>query len=352
MIIGITGTKASGKGMVTEILREKGFVYCSTSDEVRKEAKKRGLTEYKTSDLQDIGNEIREKFGSGELTKRCLNENSNVEKLVIDGIRNPGEIEEIKKKGGIIISVDAPEEMRFKRLIERKRESDPKTIEEFKKMEARDRGNEGSKTGQQVDKCIELSDYKIINDSTLESLKTRVEYILIKEENKPEGEIDGINDYKRPSWDEYFMEVCQAIAKRATCNRGRSGCVIAKGNQILVTGYVGSPRGMPHCDDVGHDFRKTIHEDGKITNHCVRTVHAEQNAICQAAKIGISLDGATLYCKMTPCRTCAMLIINCGIKRIVCEKKYHAGSESEEMFKKAGIEIEFFNDSIEQYKNQ
>lgn len=158
--------------------------------------------------------------------------------------------------------------------------------------------------------------------------------------------------YIRPTWDEYFLEVANTIAKRATCDRGRSGCVIAKDKQILVTGYVGSPTGLPHCDDVGHLFKKVIHEDGKITNHCVRTVHAEQNAICQAAKLGIALDGATLYCRMTPCRTCAMLIINCGIKRVVCERKYHAGSESEEMFKEAGVALEFIHDEIQQYDNQ
>jgi dCMP deaminase len=158
--------------------------------------------------------------------------------------------------------------------------------------------------------------------------------------------------YVRPSWDEYFMEVANTVAKRATCDRGRSGCVIAKGMRILVTGYVGSPSGMPHCDDVGHQMKKTIHEDGSVTNHCVRTVHAEQNAICQAAKLGIALEGSTLYCRMTPCRTCAMLIINCGIKRVVCEKKYHAGAESEEMFKQSGIELEFMHDEVLQYSNQ
>jgi len=103
-----------------------------------------------------------------------------------------------------------------------------------------------------------------------------------------------MGEYERPSWDEYFMEVCEAISKRATCERGRSGCVIARDRQILVTGYVGAPAGLPHCDEVGHQFKKTIHEDGSITTHCVRTVHAEQNAICQAAKIGVSIDGATL----------------------------------------------------------
>ena len=91
--------------------------------------------------------------------------------------------------------------------------------------------------------------------------------------------------YIRPSWDEYFIEVSKAVAKRATCDRGRSSCVIAKNKQILCTGYVGSPAGLPHCDEVGHQFKQTTHEDGTVTNHCVRTIHAEQNAICQAAKL-------------------------------------------------------------------
>ena len=158
--------------------------------------------------------------------------------------------------------------------------------------------------------------------------------------------------YVRPTWDEYFMEVCRAIAKRATCDRGRSGCVIARDNQLLVTGYVGAPRGLPHCDDVGHQFKKVQHEDGSISQHCVRTVHAEQNAICQAAKRGISIDGATLYCKMTPCRTCAMLIINCGIKRVIAEKRYHDSADSIEMFKQAGVILEQLNDSVEEYQDQ
>lgn len=160
------------------------------------------------------------------------------------------------------------------------------------------------------------------------------------------------SDYVRPSWDEYFMEVMEAVSKRATCDRGRSGCVIVKNKQILVTGYVGSPMGLPHCDENGHQFKQMLNEDGSVSQHCVRTVHAEQNAICQAAKLGISIEGATVYCRMTPCRTCAMLLINCGIKRIVCERKYHAGGESEEMFKKVGIELEYKFDEVQQYSGQ
>ncbi|MFO7873731.1 MAG: cytidine/deoxycytidylate deaminase family protein [Bacteroidales bacterium] len=157
---------------------------------------------------------------------------------------------------------------------------------------------------------------------------------------------------QRPSWDEYFMEIAHTVSKRATCDRGRSGCVIARDRQILVTGYVGSPRGLPHCDDAGHQMKKVLHEDGHTSMHCVRTVHAEQNAICQAARMGISIHGATLYCRMTPCRVCAMLIINCGIERVVCEKRYHTATESEQLFTDAGVSLEYFTDEVLEYKNQ
>jgi dCMP deaminase len=158
--------------------------------------------------------------------------------------------------------------------------------------------------------------------------------------------------YQRPSWDEYFMEIAHTVSKRATCDRGRSGCVIARDRQILVTGYVGSPKGLAHCDEVGHQMKKMLHEDGRTSMHCVRTVHAEQNAICQAARLGIGIEGATLYCRMTPCRVCAMLIINCGITRVVCEKKYHDGAESEKMLEDAGVKIQYFSAEMMQYENQ
>lgn len=160
------------------------------------------------------------------------------------------------------------------------------------------------------------------------------------------------NDHQRPTWDEYFMDITRAVGTRATCDRGRSGCVIARDKQILVTGYVGSPKGLPHCDEVGHQMKTTTHEDGHQTQHCVRTTHAEQNAIVQAAKLGIAIDKGVLYCKMTPCPVCAKMIINAGITRIVCEKRYHAGGESEEMFRQVGIELQYFDESVEQYEKQ
>ncbi len=108
---------------------------------------------------------------------------------------------------------------------------------------------------------------------------------------------------------------------------------------------------MSHCDEDGHQFKKTYHEDGSMTNHCVRTVHAEQNAICQAARNGIMLDGATLYCRMEPCFVCAKMIVNAGIKRVVCEKKYHAAIDSREVFKSAEVELVVVSDEMQQYDN-
>jgi len=156
----------------------------------------------------------------------------------------------------------------------------------------------------------------------------------------------------RPNWDRYFLDLCEAVSKRATCNRGRSGCVIVKDKRIMTTGYVGAPSGLPHCDDVGHDMRKVFDNNGNVTQHCVRTLHAEQNAIIQAARFGIPLEGATLFCKMTPCRTCAMMIINAGIKRVVCEKRYHADEDAIEMFKQAHVKLVIMNDKVEKYDKQ
>lgn len=155
--------------------------------------------------------------------------------------------------------------------------------------------------------------------------------------------------YKRPSWDEYFMEVVHALAKRATCDRGRTACVVVKDHQILVSGYVGSPPGLPHCDEAGHLLKKMTHDDGHETIHCMRTIHAEQNAICQAAKRGVSIDGATIYCKLAPCRTCAMLLISAGIKRVVAEYRYQAGGEGEEMLKAVGVAVEYVHDETAEY---
>lgn len=159
--------------------------------------------------------------------------------------------------------------------------------------------------------------------------------------------------YKRPTWNEYFIDVMHAISKRATCDRGRSGCVIQRDNHLLATGYVGAPSGLPSCDEVGHFIQKTIDTEGNIEEHCIRTVHAEQNAICAAAKLGIAIEGATLYCTMTPCRACAMMIINAGIKKVIIEKHYKIREQEQNtlmMFGYCNVAVEFVSDKVEQYE--
>jgi len=157
--------------------------------------------------------------------------------------------------------------------------------------------------------------------------------------------------HARPSWDEYFMNIAHTVGDRATCDRGRTGCAIVKNKQIISTGYVGAPAGCASCDDAGHEMNTVIHEDSTQSRHCVRTTHNEQNAIAQAARVGISTEGATLYCMMTPCYTCAKLIINAGIKRVVAEKDYHAGTRSKEIFKEAGVQYELLNEAMVTYSD-
>lgn len=124
---------------------------------------------------------------------------------------------------------------------------------------------------------------------------------------------------ERLSWDDYFLGVVDALAQRATCDRGRSAAVFTRDNDILASGYVGAPPGFPHCDDVGHLM---LEYDGRA--HCIRTLHAEQNAIIRAARTGVSLINSTVYCTMEPCRNCALSLVALGVRRVVAKNPYHA----------------------------
>lgn len=156
----------------------------------------------------------------------------------------------------------------------------------------------------------------------------------------------------RPSWDEYFMTIMDAVATRATCDRGRAGCVIARDKRIVATGYVGAPAGCAHCDESDHEMHTVKQEDGTESRHCIRTAHAEQNAIAHAARVGIALAGSTLYCNMAPCYTCAKMIINAGIVRVVARNDYHASSRSKEVFAESGIAFELLSSETQKYNDQ
>ena len=134
---------------------------------------------------------------------------------------------------------------------------------------------------------------------------------------------------KRLPWDQYFMQIAVQVATRSTCDRKHVGAVIVRDKTILSTGYNGSVRGMPHCDDVGH-----MMED----SHCIATVHAEANAIIQAAKNGTSIDGADIYVTASPCWNCFKLIANSGIKRVFY-LEFYRDERVLDVAGKAGIEM-------------
>ncbi|MDE7091639.1 MAG: AAA family ATPase [Bacteroidales bacterium] len=346
VVIGITGTLGAGKGTVVDyIVSHLQFKHFSVRDFLTAEIQKNGLAVNRDS-MTETANRLRAEHGASYIVDQLFEQAvSGGQNAIIESIRATAEVEALRKKAEadpnrrfLLLSVDAPIDTRFRRISERGSATDHVDFDTFKANEAREMNN-ADPTKQNLSACMEMADAKLDNSGSLAYLHAQIEQVLAA--YKP-----------RPDWDEYFMGLCHSVAQRATCNRGKSGCVIVKDKQILVTGYVGSPAHLPHCDEVGHLFKQMVHEDGHTSTHCVRTVHAEQNAICQAAKRGIALEGATLYCTMTPCRTCAMLIINCGIRDVVCEYRYHAGAESEEMFRIAGVSIRYFHDEVLQYKNQ
>jgi dCMP deaminase len=141
----------------------------------------------------------------------------------------------------------------------------------------------------------------------------------------------------RPSWDSYFMEITQVVATRSTCLRRRVGAVIIKDKRILTTGYNGAPSGLSHCREVGCVREANSVPSGERHELC-RALHAEQNAILQAALYGISIGGATIYCTNHPCVLCAKMIINAGMKEVVIAASY-PDQMSASILAEAGIKV-------------
>jgi len=153
----------------------------------------------------------------------------------------------------------------------------------------------------------------------------------------------------RPTKDQYMMKMARAAGSRATCNRGKSGAVIAVDGVVVSSGYVGAARGLPHCDEAGHLIREVTYEDGSKHRHCVRTAHAEGNAIVQAARRVVG--GGTLYCKMEPCLRCTVDLINAGIKRVVADYRYHGAELSRKWLSMAGVQLDVVHDEDAPYDN-
>ena len=135
----------------------------------------------------------------------------------------------------------------------------------------------------------------------------------------------------RPDWDSYFIKIAYAVSERSTCDRAQVGCVLVLDKRILTTGFNGSPAGQPHCDEIGHLM---------VEGHCVRTIHAETNAIIQAALHGVSTRGATCYVTHFPCINCTKALINAGIVRLIYHVAYRQDENAVAFLKAANIEIQ------------
>lgn len=142
---------------------------------------------------------------------------------------------------------------------------------------------------------------------------------------------------QRPSWDQYFMDITSLVATRSSCMRRQVGALLVKDRNILATGYNGVPSGITHCNAVGC-LRERLKVPSGERHELCRGLHAEQNAIIQAAKHGTNIDGATLYCTTMPCIICTKMLINAGISRVIYGEGY-ADELAREMITEAGIEV-------------
>lgn len=142
---------------------------------------------------------------------------------------------------------------------------------------------------------------------------------------------------ERPSWEEYFMEIACLVARRSTCLRRQVGAVMVKGKNILATGYNGTPSGITHCEQVGC-LRQQLNVPSGERHELCRGLHAEQNAIIQAAKHGVNIADATLYCTNSPCIICSKMLINAGVQRIIYQEGY-PDLLSMEMLAESGVEV-------------
>jgi dCMP deaminase len=325
MIIGLTGKNGSGKGEAANFLKERGFHYYSLSDALREEAQKRGK-EITRDVLVALGNELRETEGPGCLAERIFSKLDPEKHYIIDSIRHPAEVQVFRRrKDFTLIRVQAPDRLRFERLRQRGRESDPQSWEDFQALEAKE-AKSGVKTDQQLDQTIKLANVQIDNNGPLKELHEKAKHVVLDISKKE----------SRPGWDEYFMNIAKVAALRSNCMKRKIAAVIVKDKRIISTGYNGTPRGIKNCNEGGCPRCNAIDASGKDLGECLCS-HGEENV--QAAYHGVSLKGSTLYTTFSPCLMCTKMIINAGIAEVVYEAHYPFLELSLTLLRQAGVTV-------------
>ena len=325
MLIGLTGRNASGKGEAAKYLQKKSFYYHSLSDVIRDEVTKRGVPMTREN-LIATGNELRQTFGPAVLAERILARLDNDKHYVIDSIRNPSEVEALRRSSNFkLLAVSAPIEVRFERLKGRAREGDPLTFEKFAELENRELA--GDSNSQNLVAVEKLADAVLTNDGAIEKLHAEIDRIVPQMMN-------GV----RPDWDQYFMDVAKVVASRSNCMKRKVAAIIVRDKRVISTGYNGTPRGTKNCNEGGCPRCNSLAAAGTALEECLCS-HGEENAIVQASFHGVSVKDGTIYTTFAPCLMCAKMIINSGIREVVYNTDYPLNDSSFRLFSQASVTV-------------
>jgi len=331
MIIGLTGKNGAGKGEVAKFLKERGFQYFSLSDVLREEASRAGVPVTRDN-LVVLGNRLRAQLGPGALAEKIFGRLDPEKHYVVDSVRHPSEVEVFRRRSDFILAcVAAPQRLRFERIKQRKRESDPETFEAFQELEDRE-ANSVNTSDQQLDRAIAAADVVFDNAGPMKMLHDRVREVMLEFSKKQ----------TRPDWDPYFMGIAKVVALRSNCLKRKVAAVIVKDKRIISTGYNGTPRGVTNCSEGGCPRCGSVEASGKSLDECLCS-HAEENAIVQSAYHGMSVKDSVLYTTFSPCLTCTKMIINAGIREVVYNVEYPLSEVSLKLLDQAGVVIRKLN---------
>jgi dCMP deaminase len=327
MIIGLTGLNGAGKGEVAEYLKSRGFEYHSLSDEIRDEIKRRGL-EITREVLIVVGNELRTRFGAGVLAERILKRLGHDRNFVVDSIRNPSEVQVLRGREDFsLLAVEADQATRFERSRLRGREAAAKTLEQFAREEAQELASDNP-ANQQLVATLRLADVRLSNNGPIDALRRELEAMLPKLMGR----------FRRPEWDEYFMNIAKVVASRSNCIKRKVAAIIVKDFRVISTGYNGTPKGAKNCNEGGCPRCNSMAQSGTALEECL-CCHGEENAITQAAYHGTSLKGSTLYTTFAPCLLCTKMIINSGISEVVYNQEYPLNERALALLRECGVSL-------------
>ena len=327
MILGLSGTNGSGKGQVLRYLEARSFYPLSLSDVIRKELQDQGLDETRER-MIETGNAIRASLGAGGLAVRVAERISSDRNYVIDSIRHPEEVAVLRSRSSHfkLLWVDAPEALRLSRMHARARPGDPETLEELQHLEGRELASPDPHA-QQLLAVRELADFHVDNASSLDDLHGEIQAILERS-----------YFFERPGWDEYFMSIASVVASRSNCVKRKVAAIITRDRRVISTGYNGTPRGVPNCNEGGCPRCNSFAAGGTRLDECLCS-HGEENAITQSAYHGVNVRGGTMYTTFSPCLTCTKLIINAGLVEVVYNVDYPLGGVALDLLREAGVKV-------------